>query len=85
MVDPTQGFKVDSLYRAPVNALLEHPSLFLVGVAGGLLLAILAPDICVVAFFQRRCIIDIRRLGAVMAIGSLLPYVYMRYRRDVSD
>lgn len=85
MVDPTQGFKLDSLYRAPANALLEHPSLLLVLATLGLILAIIAPDICVVAFYQQRCTMDVQLLGTVIAVGALLPYVYVRYRRDIAE
>ena len=85
MVDPTQGFKVDNLYRYPVNALLAHPGLLLLVAAAGLGLAIVAPDICVVAFYQRQCIMDVQVLGIGIAVVSLLPYIFIRYRRDIAD
>ena len=82
MADPLRGFEVDSLYRSPLSALLEHPGLFgLIG-AFGVFLVLISPQICIQAFDPAQCTPTVEVLGWVIAGVGFVPYVFLRFSRD---
>lgn len=85
MADPLRGFEVDSLYRSPVSALLEHPGLLVILGAFGIVLVLVSPQICIQAFDPARCTPTVEVFGWVIAGVGFVPYVFIRLSRLGDD
>lgn len=96
MVDPDKmgAFKLDTGYGAgspylwPAYALIEHPGLLLVIGGFGLLLAILSPNLCTVAFYHpppSECVSAFRSMGLMIAGVGFVPYALVLTRRHLKS
>jgi len=81
MVDPDVGLKLDSAYRFPANAIVEHPGLLLVVAGAGALLVLTAPRLCLQEVDPSACRGLLEPLGLSIAALAGLLYVLVVGRR----